>query len=402
MTDSGRFAVLLLLIALAALAAIASHGLSARLRLPAPALFFGVSVVAVWAIPSLQAPPQRMVERIVSVALLAILFNGGLDIGRAKFRASLAPIVTLGVLGTFLTTFAIAGLAHAVFGLGWYASVLLGIAIAPTDPVVVFSVLGQREVGGRSATILEGESGANDPVGISLLVSLLAAGSLTGSALAGAAGDFVLQLGVGAAVGVLAGLGLSWLVHRVTLPSDALYPLSTLACVFGVYGATTLLHGSGFLAVFLAGVMLGDEQAPFMRQVEQFHSVLASLGEIVAFVVLGLTVSLTDLGRLDVMVPGLVLGIVLAVAVRPLLLGPCLMPVHLLRSERVFILFSGLKGAVPILLGSMLLGAEVTDSARVYGIVVVVVVFSVLVQGGLVPVLVKALHLPTPVSESSP
>ena len=209
-------------------------------------------------------------------------------------------------------------------------------------------------------------------------------------------------MGVGAALGLLGGQALLWVMRRVSLPSEGLYPLRTLACVFILYGATTLAHGSGFLAVFVAGIVLGDERAPFKREVERFQSALASLGEIVAFVVLGLTVNLADLTRTDVWVPGLVLGASLALVIRPLLVGLCVMPARLRRNEQAFVLFAGLKGAVPILLGSLLLAAKIQDAHRLYGIVIVVVSFSVLVQGSLVPAVARALHLPMRIVEPQP
>ena len=402
MTDTGPFAQLLLVVSLAAVAAVLSNRLTARLRVPAPALFLAVAAVAAAALPSLVAPPERIVERIVTVALLCILFDGGMHIGWRRFRGAAAPIVVVGVAGTFLTTGAVAALAHFAFGFSWYVALLLGTAIAPTDPAVVFSVLGRRELPGRSSTILEGESGANDPVGIALLVSLLAAGSLSGGALAQVAGEFLLQMGVGAALGVVGGRALLWFMRRVSLPSEGLYPLRTLACVLVLYGATTLAHGSGFLAVFVAGIVLGDERAPFKREVERFHSALASLAEIVAFVVLGLTVDLGHLTQTNVWVPGVVLGVSLAVVIRPVLVGLCLLPARLQRNEQAFVLFAGLKGAVPILLGSMLLAANIPGAQRLYGIVIIVVAFSVLVQGSLVPTVARALHLPMRIVEPQP
>ena len=402
MTDTGPFAQLLLVVSLAAVAAVLSNRLTARLRVPAPALFLAAAAIAAAALPGLAAPPERFVERIVTVALLFILFDGGMHIGWRRFRGAAAPIVVVGVAGTFLTTGAVAVLAHFAFGFSWYVALLLGTAIAPTDPAVVFSVLGRREIPGRSSTILEGESGANDPVGIALLVSLLAAGSLSGGALAQVAGEFLLQMGVGAALGVVGGRALLWFMRRVSLPSEGLYPLRSLACVLVLFGATTLAHGSGFLAVFVAGIVLGDERAPFKREVERFHSALASLAEIVAFVVLGLTVDLGRLTQTNVWVPGLMFGVSLALVIRPVLVGLCLLPAKLERNEQAFVLFAGLKGAVPILLGSLLLAANIPGAQRLYGIVIVVVAFSVLVQGSLVPTVARALHLPMHIVEPQP
>ena len=402
MSDTIPFASLVLLLAVAGLLAVLSNRLTERLKVPAPALFLAAGAIAVRVLPDLQAPPERTVERIVTVALVCILFDGGLHIGWSRFRPAARPIVVVGVAGTFLTTAAVAVLAHFVVGFSWYIAVLLGTALAPTDPAVVFSVLGRREISGRSGAVLEGESGANDPVGIALMVSLLAAGGLGLGAFGRVTGQFVLQMGVGALVGVVGGRLLLTFMRRVPLPSEALHPLRTLACAMALYGGATVAHGSGFLAVFVAGIVLGDARAPYKREVERFHSALASLGEMVAFLVLGLTVDLDVLARTDVWVPGLVLGGALAVVIRPVLVGLCLLGVGLRRNERNFVLFAGLKGAVPILLGSLLLAAHVPQAERLYGIVVVVVAFSVVVQGSLVPAVARLLRLPMRTIEPEP
>jgi cell volume regulation protein A len=209
-------------------------------------------------------------------------------------------------------------------------------------------------------------------------------------------------MAVGGVVGVLGGRALLAFMRRVPLPSEGLYPLRTLAGAMLLFGLATVAHGSGFLAVFVAGIAIGDGNAPYKREVHRFHSALASLGEIVAFVVLGLTVDLEVLSRADVWVPGLVIGVALAVVIRPVLVGLCLAPVDLARNERWFVLLAGLKGAVPILLGSFLLTADIADADRLYGIVVVVVAFSVVVQGGLVPTLARFLRLPMNVVAPEP
>ena len=234
------------------------------------------------------------------------------------------------------------------------------------------------------------------------MASLLAAGVLSWQGAGQVATSFVLQMVVGAAVGILGGRGLLWFTQRVPLPQEALYPLRTVFCAFALYGIATLAHGSGFLAVFVAGILLGDRNAPYKREVERFHSALASLGEIVAFLVLGLTVDLAVVARPDVWVPGLVLGVGLAVVIRPLAAGVCLLSANLARNELGFIMFAGLKGAVPILLGELLRGAHVPGAERLYGIVVVVVTFSVLAQGSLVPAVVRLLRLPSRTTEVEP
>jgi cell volume regulation protein A len=402
MSDTYTFARLVLLIAGVGLVALLSNRLTERIKIPAPLLVLVATAIAVNAIPDLHHPPEQLVERLVTVALICILFDGGLHMGWPKFRTAAAPIAIVGVLGTFLTAAAAGAFIHYAFGLDWYLALLVATAISPTDPAVVFSVLGQREVEGRSGTILEGESGANDPVGIALMASLITAGGLSAGAFGHIAGEFLLQMGVGAAIGVVGGRLTLWFIRAVPLPSEGLYPLRTLACAFILFGAATLAHGSGFLAVFVAGILLGDERAPFKREIERFHTALASLGEIVAFIVLGLTVELKELTHTNVWLPGLIIGAVLAIVIRPVFVALCLIPARLKPNERNFVLFAGLKGAVPILLGGFILAAHVDQAQRLYGIVIVVVTFSVLVQGSLVPTVAGWLQLPMSTSAPEP
>jgi potassium/hydrogen antiporter len=394
MTDVEPFGLIVLVVAVAGLLAVLSNRISERVQIPAPAIFLLCAAAVTAARPHVFTLSGTTVERVVTIAVALILFDGGLHIGWPRLRRALTAVLAVGVLGTFATAAALAVIAHLAFGLDWWVALLLGTALAPTDPAVVFSVLGQREVVGRTGTILEGESGANDPVGIALMGSLLAAGTLSWSTAGGVAVEFVLQMAIGAAVGVLGGRALLIFMRRVGLPSEALYPLRTFAGGFAIFGLATVLHGSGFLAIFVAGILLGDVRAPYKGEIERFVGALASLGEIVAFVILGLTVDLDMLTRVDVWGPGLVLAGVLAFVVRPLLVGLILQPVKLRGGERLFVLWAGLKGAVPILLGSFLVTAGVPDAQRLYGIVIVVVACSVLVQGGLVPAVASRLGVP--------
>ena len=401
MGETELFAVVVLLAALALVAAIAVNALGSRIRVPAPALFLVVAAVVSNVFPELERISLVVDERIVTVCLILILFDGGMHIGWRRFRSTAGPITFVGAVGTALTAAAVAVLAHALLGLDWQAALLLGAALSPTDPAVVFSVLGRKEVEGRSGTLLEGESGFNDPVGIALLGVLLAAGTGAG-AVVGGVGEFLLQMGVGIAVGAAGGLLLGWLQRRVRLPNEALYPLRTIAFAALIYGAATLLHGSGYLAVFLAGILVGDNRAPYELEVRRFSSGLASLAEIIAFTVLGLSVSITQVLSPEVLVPGLVLAALLIVVIRPLLVGPLLLPIRLAWGERAFVLFAGLKGAVPILLGILIRDADVPGAERIAGIIFVVVIVSVVVQGGLVPPVAGLLRVPMREVEQQP
>jgi potassium/hydrogen antiporter len=264
MSDVERFAVIMLITAAAVVAAVLANRVSDRIRIPAPAIFLLAAAVVSDLVPALGRISVITVQRVVTVALVIILFNGGMDIGWRRFRDAAGAVVWVGVAGTFVTAAALAVLAHALFGLDWRAALLLGTALAPTDPAAVFSVLGRREVTGRSGTILEGEAGVNDPVGIALMAGLLTTGQTLGPADAGGiAGTFLLQLAVGAAAGLAGGMLLVAFMRRVPLPSEGLYPLRVAASALLIYGAATAAHGSGFLAVFVAGIVAGDARAPY-------------------------------------------------------------------------------------------------------------------------------------------
>ena len=402
MSETIRFGLIVVLAAAVGLVAVLSNRLTERLKIPVPALMLIAAAIAVKVIPALHSPEPKTVERLVTVALVCILFDGGAHIGWGRFREAAIPIVVVGVAGTFLTTAGAAVLLHVAFGLSWYASLLVATAVAPTDPAMVFSVLGRREIAGRSATILEGESGANDPVGIALMAGLLSAGGLSGHAFGHVGIEFAEQMLIGAAIGIIGGQALLWFMRRIPLPSEGLYPLRTLASVLLLYGVATVAHGSGFLAVFIAGILIGDARVPYKLEIQRFHAALAGLAEIVAFVVLGLTVDLDELRHANVWVPGLVLGATIAIVIRPALVGLCLIPARLQRNEFTFVLFAGLKGAVPILLGELLRETHVANAERLYGIVVIVVVFSVVVQGSLTPTIARLVRLPMRIVEPEP
>jgi cell volume regulation protein A len=182
MSDVEPFALLVLAVGVAVTVAVLLNRISERIRIPAPAIFLLAAAVASDLVPSLGRLSVTTVQRVVSVALAVILFDGGMHIGWQRFRTAAGPVIWVGVAGTFATAAALATLAHTLFDLDGRAALLVGTALAPTDPAVVFSVLGRREVAGRSGTILEGEAGANDPVGIALMASLLAAGQSAGLA----------------------------------------------------------------------------------------------------------------------------------------------------------------------------------------------------------------------------
>ena len=397
------FGTVVLVVAGGLAAALLALKLTERFPVPGPALLLVVAAAASDLFPELGRHLSiRNAERIGVVALILILFDGGMNVGWRRFRSSAFPIASLGIAGTFATAAAIALPAHYFFDFDWTTAWIVGAALAPTDPAVMFSILGNREVRGRSGTILEGESGANDPVGIALMIGVLAYATTDHASFWSAFWDFVLAMGVGGAIGVASGLALIPIMQRFLLPTEGLYPLRTLAAALVVYGVATLGHGSGFLAVFIAGLVIGDVRAPYKAEIERFHKSLASLGEIVVFVVLGLTVSLGEVGKTSVWLDGLLLALILAVVARPLVVGALLVPVRLRLGERMFVFWGGLKGAVPILLGTLAILEGASGATRVYGIIFVVVLFSVVVQGSSMPLVASRLGVPIRVVEQEP
>ena len=336
----------------------------------------------------------QQVERLTVVALVVILFDGGLHIGLRRFRASAGPILALGVLGTFATAGLVAVAAHYVLGFDWILAGLVGAAVAPTDPAVTFSVFGGREIRGRSGTVLEGEAGMNDPVGIALMIGMIELATADDASFWIVVEEFAVEMALGLAVGVAGALLLLPVLRRVALTGLALYPIRVLAGAGIVYGLASLIGGSGFLAAFVAGLLLGDAAAPRKGEIEAFSASLAGLAEIAAFVALGLTVSLADVHTFGIWQDGLVLALLLAFVIRPLAVLPLLLPTRLGWNERAFIAWGGLKGAVPILLGALAVLAEADDESRLYGIVFVVVLFSVVVQGATVPHVAHRLRIP--------
>jgi potassium/hydrogen antiporter len=387
------FGLIVLVVSGGVSVALLARRLSDRFPVPAPALFLLAAAIASDVVADLSDISIKTVERIGVVALIVILFDGGMHVGWRRFRRAVVPIVSLGVLGTFATAGLMTLAAHYLFGFDWTTAGILGAALSPTDPAVMFSLFGNKEVGGRTGTILEGESGVNDPVGIALMIGMLEFATSDDGSLWTVVAEFSLEMVVGLAVGIAGAALLVPVMRRVRLPSE-LYPLQSIAAAGVIYGVASVAHGSGFLAVFIAGLAFSDVDAPFKGEIRRFHTSLASLAEIVVFVALGLTIDVTDLFGDRVWLDGLLLALILAFVARPLALAPLLAPLHLRRGERLFVAWGGLKGAVPILLAAFALLAEVDDARQIYEIVFVVVAFSVVVQGSSLGFAASRLRVP--------
>lgn len=347
------------------------------ISVPPAALLLVLAAAASDIVPSI-APSIKSAEVIVTVALVVILYDGGATIGWRRFKPAAVPVISLGVIGTFATAGAVTLFAHWAFGLAWLTAGLLGAAVAPTDPAVVFSLLGGQTIAGRTRTILEGESGANDPVGIALMLGLIALATHAHASFFIVVRTFALQMAVGLVVGLAGG----YIGHR--FGRAGIVRMSAL--IAAVFLLADLAHGSGFLAVFVMGLALGDIDTDSPERLDR----LSSLAEIVAFVALGLTIHISgiDGGR---WLEGLALAGFVALLARPAIAGALLAPVQLRHGERLFVIWGGLKGAVPILLATFALRHHVHDAQRIYETVFVVVLASVVVQGGSIPAAARRL-----------
>ena len=336
MDDIGEFARAILVVSGGLSLAIGVRVVAGRLALPTAGLLLVVAAVTSGLVDRVASILTfEDVQRVATLALIVILFEGGQKIGLGRFKQAAVPILTLGVVGTFATAALLAVAAHALFDLSWTVSGLIGAALAPTDPAVTFSVLAGKEVEGRSGTILEGESGFNDPVGIALMIGMVELATSDGGSFGSeVVAEFLVEMGVGLAVGIGGALLIAAVIRHAPLPDRTLYPLAIILAAGAIYGVAGIAHGSGFLAVLLGFV------------------------------------------------------------VRPLVVGPLLVPMRLTWGERGFVVWSGLKGAVPILLASLAVVGGTEYAAEIYGLVFVVVLFSVVVQGTLVPGVAARLGVP--------
>jgi cell volume regulation protein A len=375
-------AALLAASAVILLAALALEPMARRLDVAVPLVFLGAGL----ALGGLSATARHEIdagqlETAGTIALVLILVDGGLRTGIVALRRELRPVLALGVGGTLVTFALVAVATHWVTGLGWTLSLIVGAALSPTDPAAVFSVLHGRSGGSlRVATVLEGEAGFNDPVAIALVIALVDAARKGHDPSATEIAWTMLREGV---VGAIVGVGLALLLDHLLsarAPSIGVAPALVVALgAFLAFGVAGIAHGSGFLAAYLFGLVLGDRLRDARDTVGRLHDQLSSLAEVGMFVLLG--VALMTIPLRGSMLDAAVLAALLVLVIRPLVAGPLLVSLGLGRAGSIFGVWGGLKGAVPILLGSLPIARGLAGGERLFALVGLVVVFSLLVQG---------------------
>jgi cell volume regulation protein A len=339
--------------------------------------------------------------RVGTIPLVLILFDGGLNTSLSTLRRHAAPSLVLATVGVALTAALLAGGAH-LFGLPWPEAALLGEIVSSTDAAAVFTVLraGGIQLRERVGATLEIESGLNDPMAVLLTTALTTAFASGEMPRWTALGMVVLQLAIGTVVGALSGLGALVVLRRIELPGSAFYPVLTVGIAFFVFGAATLVEGSGFLAVYLAGMIIGGGRLPYRAALLRIHDFTAWVGQVAVFVLLGLLASPSRV--LGVAGLGLATGLFLAFVARPIAVALCLFPLRWRPRDITYIGWVGLRGAVPIVLACIPTLARVPGAERIFDVVVFVVVVSASLQGGTVRLATTALGVGRPAGRPPP
>lgn len=331
-----------------------------------------------------------------TLALAVILFDGGVRTSAASFRVALRPALSLATVGVVLTAALTGAFATWLFGLHWMQGLLIGAIVGSTDAAAVFALLQSRgmDLQERVRATLEVESGSNDPMAVFLVVVLVEALAAGQTALtAQVAVELAKQLALGALGGWLAGRALVWLINHLSLETG-LYPLLAVAGGVTTYAAVTAAGGSGFLAIYLAGIILGNSSLQAMQDIRRVNDGLAWLAQIMMFLLLGLLVTPSQF--LPVAVPALATALALMLVARPAAVWLSLLPFRVPWREQLFVSWVGLRGAVPIVLATFPLLAGLEQGSAYFNVAFIVVLMSLFVQGWTIAPLARALKLEVP------
>jgi cell volume regulation protein A len=359
---------------------VAAVRISSRSGLPSLLVYMGIGILLGQdGIGHIRFDSAAFTQVFGYAALVVILAEGGLG---TKWKQIRPVLPSAAVLVT-------AAGAHHLVGLSWRQALIIGAVVSSTDAAAVFSVLRRVPLPARVTGTLEAESGFNDAPVVILVVAFSAAGPVERWYLL--IGEIALELAIGAAIGLAVGLLGSWGIKRVALPASGLYPIAVMAIAVTAYAAGALAHGSGFLAVYLASMMLGNAKLPHWPAIRSFAEGLGWIAQIGMFILLGLLVTPHDLA--DDVLPAVVIGLVLTMVARPLSVLFSLLPFRVPWREQTLMSWAGLRGAVPIILATIPMVNGVDASGRIFNIVFVLVVVYTLVQGPTLPWLARRLRI---------
>lgn len=389
----------ILLGSLIILGSILSSVVTSRLGIPLLLVFLGIGMlIGPEGIGGITFENIQAAHLIGSAALAVILFDGGLRTPIRNFRIALRPALGLATIGVVVTSGLVGLFTHYWLGLSWLEAMLLGAIVGSTDAAAVFSLLHSRglELKSRVGATLEIESGSNDPMAIFLTIILIELLLLPEPSIGAIVFiEFVQQMGLGAIAGLAGGYLLLKMINGLPM-SPGFYPLAAITGALAVFGLTGLLGGSGFLAVYLAGLVMGNRPMQSSQNIKRFHDGIASLSQIGMFLMLGIIVTPSEL--LPVSLDAALLAAVLILVARPLAVVLCLIPFRFPWREQLFIGWVGLRGAVPIILALFPLLAGLEQAAYFFHVVFFVVLISLLVQGSTVSLAARWLGLELPPS----
>jgi len=375
------------------LASVGAARAAARLGLPSLLLFLALGVGLGEDGLGIGFDDAQLAQNLGTAALAVILVEGGLTTKWTDVRAVLAPAGVLATVGVAISVAVTAAGAHLLLGMDWQQALLLGAIVSSTDAAAVFAVLRTLPVSRRMAGLLEAESGFNDAPTV-ILVLLFATTPLHETGPLSVAVNLTYQLAVGGLMGLVVGrIGVAAL-RRIALPASGLYPLATFSFGIIAFAAAGAAQASGFLAAYLAGILLGNATLPHRTASRSFAEGLGWLAQIGLFVLLGLLISPRELP--DHIGPALTVGAVLLFLARPLSVLPCLIPFRVPWRHQAFVSWAGLRGAVPIVLATYPIVAGVPGSDQILDIVFVAVVVFTLLQGPTLPAAARALRLVPP------
>ena len=360
---------------------------SVRLGLPSLLLYLGIGIVLGEAVLGIRFSDAALTEAVGLGALVLILTEGGLTTRWTSVRPVLGVGIALSTVAVVVSIAVVGSALHVLLDLPWRTAFLWGAVLSSTDAAAVFSVLRGVGVSKRLGGVLELESGMNDAPVVLAVVVLASAEPITWLTPLLA----VYELGLGAGIGMLLGLGGAWALRRAALPATGLYPLAALAVCILAYSGGQLAHASGLLATYVAALVLGNSNLPHRADVLSFAEGTGWLAQIGLFVLLGLYASPVRL--VDAVIPALLAGVVLVVAARPLSVVAAATPFRVPWREQAFLSWSGLRGAVPIVLALVALQEGAPDAQRLVDVVFVLVVVLTLLQGTTLPFVARRLKV---------
>jgi cell volume regulation protein A len=375
------------IVLLAVLAVRATSGFG----LPSLLIYLAMGVVLGESVIGIGFDDAQTAHSLGFAALVVILTEGGLTTHWSELRPSIGLGLTLATVGVAVSVSVVAVVSHLLLGLPWETCWLIGAITSPTDAAAVFSVL--RSVPLRPSLLgaLEAESGLNDASTV-LLVLVISSGHGFGNGVLGFLGLVFYELAAGLLIGAVVGLAGVWMLRRVALPASGLYPITVITIAVLAYSGAAALHASGFAAVYVTALWLGNSDLPHRTSTRSFAEGLAWLAQIGLFIMLGLLVSPTTISLGDVF-GGIAVGAALTVLARPLSVMACASPLRVPWAEQLFLSCAGLRGAVPIVLATIPLAEQVNRSAQVFNIVFVLVVVLTVLTAPALPTLARRLNV---------